>query len=237
MIKKKKILSIVPARANSQGIKNKNIIKLRNKPLIYWPIKALKNSKYVDETIVSTDSKNIKNIAIKLGAKVPFVRPKKFATNTAKSFDVVKHAINFYLKKGKKFDYVVLAEPTSPLTTSRDIDMAIKLLNKKSNKADPITSISETINTNPFFLVKLSRNRLLKPYLKKFHDERRQDIPKVFYFTGNFYISKVQSLLKYKSFYQKRTLGVVSEKWKALEIDDIYDLISAEAIMKFKNIR
>ena len=237
MIKKKKILAIVPARANSKGIKNKNIIKLKNKPLIYWPIKALKNSKYVDEVIVSTDSEKIKKIAKKFGAKVPFIRPKKLATNTAKSFDVVKHAINFNLKKGKKFDYVLLAEPTSPLTTSIDIDKAIELLEKKSLTADSITSVAETVNANPFFSVKLSRYQLLKPYLKKFHDERRQDIPKVFYFTGNFYISKVKSLLEYKSFYQKKTLGVVSEKWKALEIDDIYDLISAEAIMKLKNFK
>ena len=55
MINKKKILGIITARAGSKGIKNKNLIKVNNRPLIYWPIKALKKSKYVDQFILSSD--------------------------------------------------------------------------------------------------------------------------------------------------------------------------------------
>ena len=63
MINNKKILGIVTARAGSKGIKNKNLIKVNNRPLIYWPIKALKKSKYVDQFILSSDSKKNNEIS------------------------------------------------------------------------------------------------------------------------------------------------------------------------------
>ena len=71
---KKKILCIIPARGGSKRIKNKNIIKFQNKPLIYWTIKAAKKSKYIDKIIISTDSPKIKAQAEKFGMKIPFLR-------------------------------------------------------------------------------------------------------------------------------------------------------------------
>ena len=72
MIKKKKIIGIIPARIGSKGLKFKNIKKLNSKPLIYWPIKTLKNLKFIDKIVVNTDSNKIKNLSIKMGAEVPF---------------------------------------------------------------------------------------------------------------------------------------------------------------------
>ena len=96
---KKKVLCIIPARKGSKGLKNKNIKMLNKIPLIAWSILVAKKCKQIDEIIVSTDSIKISKIAKTYGAKVPFIRPKKFATDKSSSFSVLKHAIDFFKKK------------------------------------------------------------------------------------------------------------------------------------------
>ena len=97
-MKKNRCIAIIPARANSKRIKNKNIKKLFNKPIIYYPIQAAKNAKCFDEIYVSTDSKRIANIAYLLGAKVPYMRPKKLSNDKASTISVVNHLIKFLIK-------------------------------------------------------------------------------------------------------------------------------------------
>ena len=134
MINNKKIIGIVPARIGSKGLKFKNIKKLNSKPLIFWPIQSLKKSKYVDKIVLNTDSRKIRNIGIKMGAVSPFLRPKHLASDNSKIADVIIHTIKFFQKKKIFYDYLLLLEPTSPLTTSRDIDSAIEVLEKSSKK-------------------------------------------------------------------------------------------------------
>ena len=96
---KKKVLCVIPARKGSKGLRNKNIKKLNKIPLIAWSILTAKKCKLIDEIIVSTDCPKISKIAMKYGANVPFIKPKKFATDKASSFSVLKHAIDFLKKK------------------------------------------------------------------------------------------------------------------------------------------
>ena len=93
-----KVLGIIPARGGSKGIKNKNIVSIGNKPLIYWTIKNAIKSK-LNKIIVSTDSIKIKKIALGYGADVPFLRPKNISHDSAKTIDVAIHSINFFKKK------------------------------------------------------------------------------------------------------------------------------------------
>jgi N-acylneuraminate cytidylyltransferase/CMP-N,N'-diacetyllegionaminic acid synthase len=231
LIKNKKILAIVPARSGSKGLLNKNIKILNNKPLIYWPIQAVKKSKYIDKAILSTDSKKIQKISLKYGIGSPFLRPKKISLDKTPTFEVIKHAINFFSNQNTFFDYVVLLEPTSPLTTSDDVDAAIEKLHKNKKKADSIVSVSENVNQHPDFNVKVKKNGMLTKFITK-QVKRRQDISKVFFFDGSLYISKTCSYLKNKTFFHNKTVAFVSPKWKSFEIDDIVDLICVEAIMK-----
>ena len=98
-----KILGIIPARAGSKGLKDKNILKLNKKPLIAWSILAAKKSKVLSKVIVSTDSLKISRIAKKYGAEVPFMRPAKYSGDNAKSSDLIIHALNFFIKKKNSF--------------------------------------------------------------------------------------------------------------------------------------
>ena len=113
---KKNILAIIPARGNSKVIIKKNIVKILGKPLIYYTIKEAKKSKFITDLVLSTDSKEIKKIAEKFGATVPFLRPRNLSTDFIPSLPVIKHATNFMEKaKGLKYDYILMLQPTSPL--------------------------------------------------------------------------------------------------------------------------
>ena len=114
MINGKSILAIIPARGGSKRMPRKNIVNLEGRPLIAWTIEAALRCLFIDEVMVSTDDDEIAEVSKKYGAKVPFIRPTALATDLATSIDVVEHAINFYADTfGKKFDYVILLQPTS----------------------------------------------------------------------------------------------------------------------------
>jgi CMP-N,N'-diacetyllegionaminic acid synthase len=96
-----KILAIIPARSESKGITEKNIRLLNNKPLMAYSIEAAKESEVFDKIIVSTDSQEYAEEAIKLGAEVPFLRPEELAKDTTPMFDVIQHAIESLKSKLK----------------------------------------------------------------------------------------------------------------------------------------
>ena len=205
MINKKKILGIVPARAGSKGIKNKNLIKVNGYPLIYWPIKAFKKSKYVDQFILSSDSKKISKCANEYGCDTPFLRPKSLSKDKSSSIDVVLHALNFFKKKKLIFDYIVLLEPTSPLTTYKDIDNALQYLYKNRDIGDSIVSASQNLNYHPDFNFKIKKNKLIS-LKKKLYAKRRQDLSKMYFFDGSLYISKVSSIYKKKNILSQKNI-------------------------------
>ena len=100
--KKYRILAVTLARGGSKSIKNKNITKINGKPLIYYTIKEAKKSKLISRYLVSTDDKKIASVCKKLGADVPFLRPKKLSTDKARAVDADAHALEFLREKKEK---------------------------------------------------------------------------------------------------------------------------------------
>ena len=156
------ILAIIPARKNSKGISLKNIQKLNGIPLLEYTIKAAKNSKKISRIILTTDSEEFADIGKKLKVEVPFIRPKKLATDNASSLDVVNHVLTF-LKKNENYqpDIILILQVTSPLRTSLTIDKSINLLKKTNSTSD--LGVSE-IKQNPSLAFILQNNNFLKPF-------------------------------------------------------------------------
>lgn len=235
MINGKNIIAIIPARGGSKGLPGKNIKELCGKPLIAWSIESGLGSKYIDEVMVTTDSEEIAGVAREFGASVPFIRPAELASDTATSFDVIDHAISFYANNlHKKFDYIVLLEPTSPQRDEEDIDRAIEQLLSNS-QASAIVGICKTESQNPAFLVRKTSDNIIVGYENQdMKILRRQDIGDVYFFEGSVYVSATDAYLSRKTFYHERTLGYEVPKWKSLEIDDLDDFVMVEALMKHK---
>jgi CMP-N,N'-diacetyllegionaminic acid synthase len=235
--KNKTFLAIVPARSGSKGLPDKNIKNINGKPLMAWSIEAGLKSKYVDKLIVSTDSKKYSLIAERCGADVPFIRPDILSNDTSSRMDVIRHSLEKIKKEdGLVYDYIVFLEPTSPLTTSYDIDKAIEML-LSTAKAESIVGVSLSEASHPSFLVELKQGFLnFINQEQKSQVVRRQDLNSLYFYDGTLYISEVSKYME-KEFYHEKTLGYVVPKWKSLEIDDIDDFIMVEAIMKHKGYK
>lgn len=229
MYKNKRFLAIIPARGGSKGIPNKNIIDICGRPLIAYTIEAGKKSKYIDETMVSTDSEVIKVIAEQWGANVPFLRPEKLSNDTAKSIDVVFHAMNFYKKNGIDFDYVVLLQPTSPLRTFEDVDKAIeKLINCDG---ESLISICEA-DENPVLMRTVQDEKLKEVISFGGENLRRQDLPTFYIFNGALYINSYNMLVTKEKFIDDDTIPYVMDKENSVDIDTMLDAKLVEVILK-----
>jgi CMP-N-acetylneuraminic acid synthetase len=227
MIKKHVLWAIIPARSGSKGLINKNITLFFKKPLLVHSINFAKKLKFVDKVILSTDSKKYKNIGLKSGAEVPFLRSKKTSKSDSMEEDVLEDIrIKLVKKKKTSPDYVVWLRPTCPL---RDI----KIYNKAYKKFRKIKkSVCIVSRTDPriFF----SKNRKLIPLNKNFKNKsmvRRQDCKPAFkMFYGEFF--------KFPKKYDKKFLGkdvyfVEQDILCNIDIDTKDQLQAYEKIIKF----
>ncbi len=234
---KKKILALIPARGGSKGIPKKNIIDVGGLPLIAHSIKSAKKSKLINKVVVSTDSEEIAKIAKKYGVEAPFLRPTRIASDRSPIIDTILHALDWLESHGEKFDAVALLEPTSPLRKDNDIDNAIKILMKNYNKTDAVVSVGKVHLEHPLVMKIIDKN-FLKPFLpqgRKIH--QRQQLSRVYFPYGVIYLCKTSVLKKQKTFYPKRVMPYLIERWQNYEVDDIFDLICVRTIMQamYKN--
>ena len=232
MINGKRIIAIVPARQGSKGLAKKNIIDFLGKPLLVWSIEAARKSKYVDKLIVSTDSTDIAIVGEKNGAEIPFIRPSYLSEDNSTSIDVIYHAIEFMREKlGENFDFVVLLEPTSPLRTSEDLDLAFEKLVGSPN-ARSLVSVGESDSQHKTLQFNITESDFISlgSANNGFVHTRRQDLEKSYFLDGSIYISYTHTLFKLKSFVHGQTLTLSLPKWKNIEIDDEYDYAMALAL-------
>lgn len=123
-----KVFALIPARAGSKGVPNKNIRLLGGHSLLAWSIMAAKKSRLIDRVIVSTDSEEYAKLAIKLGAEAPFLRPSEISGDRSTDYDFVLHALNWFAENGGEPEYIAHIRPTTPLRNPKLIDEAIQLL-------------------------------------------------------------------------------------------------------------
>jgi CMP-N,N'-diacetyllegionaminic acid synthase len=235
MINGKRAIAIIPARGGSKGLPGKNVKVLCGKPLIAWSIEAGLGSQYIDEVMVTTDSEEIATVAREFGASVPFLRPAELASDTATSIDAVKHVIDFYERElQKKFDYIVLLEPTSPLREKNDLDVMIEKISMLGDEYDAIVSLGE-VHAHPSIMKKMNGNGI-EPYAKNLQmTTRRQDNDVAYFPYGVGYIVKMKTFIEEKTFYPKLTTHHLIKRYQCYEIDDIYDFLAIENIMNFES--
>jgi len=212
---KKRIVAIIPARGGSKGIPHKNIIDLAGRPLISYNIEAAKNSYNIIDVYVSTDDKEIAAVAVKYGAKV-IERPLELATDKAKSEEALLH-----FAENVDFDILVFLQCTSPLTSTEDIDNAIKVyLDGNYDSA-----LSVTLDHGGFlcgsFLWDKDGNSINYDYNNR---PMRQDFKMAYRENGAIYITSKENLLKYKNRLSGRVGLYIMPSLKSYEIDDMNDL-------------
>lgn len=226
MFNKKRILAVIPARGGSKGVPRKNIKLAGGKPLIVWMIEAAKKSEYIDRIILSSDDQEIIATAKSFGCEVPFIRPSELAQDESSSSDAVIHALN----KIPGYDYVMLLQPTSPLTIGEDIDGCIKLCIRSNAKS--VVSVTEP-DKSPYWMFKMgSHNKLESVLGGEYLQKRRQDLPEIYMPNGAIYIAESHWFLDHKSFYSDSTSGYVIPQERSLDIDSDIDFELFEVVLE-----
>lgn len=226
-----KNLAIIPARAGSKGIKDKNIKLLNGKPLMSYTIETAIESKIFDEVMVSTDSKEYANIAKEYGAKVPFMRSGELSNDTASSWDVIRNVIDKYKEIDKEFDTVALLQPTSPLRVAQDIVDGYKLMNDKS--ANSVIGVCE-VDHSPHWMNTLPEDNSMKNFINpKFIGLPRQKLDIYYRINGALYIIKIEYLMKTHNIYENKSYALIMDKIRSIDIDEEIDFKIAESLIKY----
>ena len=169
-----KTLIIIPARKGSKGLKNKNKKIFNGKPLYQWPIIAAIDSKIADTIVLSTNDDEIIRMSKKFEDKIKIIkRPKKLSSDTSSSYEYIIHTLQKLKKEKLFYSYLIVLEPTSPLTDKEDIKSVYKTLILKNNTS--VVSVQKNIKCHPDFNYKLSKYQNLKA-LNNQTNLRRQDI-------------------------------------------------------------
>lgn len=223
-----KCVAIITARGGSKRIYKKNIKEFCGKPIIAYSIQAALESEIFDEVMVSTDDKEIAEVAQKYGAKVPFFRSPKTSDDYATTKDVLLEVVDTYKKMGKEFEYMCCIYPTAPFITSDKLRQAFDAL-IINNGEQTMTVVQYSfppqrcniINGDGVLEYKFPENRL----------RRSQDLQAWYHDAGQFYFYDVQKFIKVDGMCEKIIPVVVSE----LEVQDIDNEIDWQiAEMKYR---
>ena len=224
MFKKKNVIAIIPARSGSKSIKNKNIIKFKGKPLIFHTIEYAKKSKIIDEIVVTSDSQKYLNLIKKFKLKYSVKRSKKLSGDNVQDYPVVKDSLlrseNFFKKK---FDYIILLRPTSPLREKNLIKESLKILhnNKKGHSVRAVQKSKQ----NPYRQWKYDRKkRFITSFIKQINEPYnlpRQKLPYFFFQTGDIETVRRSTVIK-GSISGKYVLPIIIKK-KYHDIDNPED--------------
>lgn len=224
------IVALIPARSGSKNIKHKNIRLMNGKPMIAYSIEQALNSKYVTRVIVSTDSEDYRDISIKYGAEVPFLRPDSISGDRALDIDTFLHAAN-WLKLNENYDVDIFVHlrPTHPIRDSKDIDNMIEKLLSDA-KADSIRSVSPAEET-PYKMWFMGEQDILSPVLTcptipEAYNSPRQYLPRVFTQNACIDVIRAETITKKMSMTGDKILGYMMDY--DFDIDSEEDFLKAE---------
>jgi nickel-dependent lactate racemase/CMP-N-acetylneuraminic acid synthetase len=227
---KKRVLAVIPARGGSKSIPKKNIKDIAGKPLIAFSIAEALRAKTLSNVIVSSDDEEILEIARKYGAETPFLRPKNLATDDALAIDVMAHAIKeCERQEGKKYDYAVMLQPTTPMRKAEDIDEAVEKL--ISSNADSVIGVVNVGAIHPHRMKKIVKEELIDYDDEGTENLPRQKLPPVYIRNGAIYAAKRDVIVESKSFKGKKCLAYLMPEDRSVNIDSSLDWLLAETLM------
>ena len=221
-------LAMIPARAGSKRLPNKNHREFLGKPLILWTIEFALAYPGFDKVLVSTDSPEVANLARGSGVDVPWLRPAELATDTATSLDVVAHAVKALASEGFNFERVALLQPTSPMRLTQRWDEAMAYLDQGAAAAIGVCPAM----THPYWTYFMAPNNELAPCFPDGLSKRSQDLPMACIPNGALYLCNINALFKHRTFTPPGARGVLcSELVESIDIDTEEDWMRAERLI------
>jgi pseudaminic acid cytidylyltransferase len=229
-------ICIIPARGGSKRIPRKNIKNFLGKPIIAYSISVALNSGLFEEVMVSTDDTEIANIAIELGASVPFLRSLKNSNDFATTFDVIEEVVNNYKEIGREFENICCIYPCAPFVAEKKIkDTYDTLLAQCFDTVFPVIKYGFPIQRS-LQMNDIGQINFIYP---EHALTRSQDLPPSFHDAGQFYWLNVKACMNKKMIVTTNTGSLEISELEAHDIDNEIDWKIAELkyqILKNKNI-
>lgn len=218
-----KVLAVIPARGGSKRFPRKNVYPLRGHPLIAYTIKAAANATKLTDWLVSTDDEEIAKVAKRYEAPVPFLRPTNLAGDNDRNNRVVRHAMEFMeTQTGRRYDMLVLLQPTCPIRTAAHIDEAVDLL-----WASPLETLASVLGPikkrDPN--IKAIRGGELVPYNE---NEKATDWDAGYIYNASIYAMKRDYFLRENIFVSQRSVPFVMDRFHSADVDEKIDALVAE---------
>lgn len=218
-------VAIITARGGSKRIPRKNIKDFCGKPIIAYSIEAALKSGCFEEVMVSTDDNEIKDIAIRYGAKVPFLRSEETSNDYAVTQDVLMEVLDTYKNNNHNFEYACCIYPTAPFITADTLKKSMNILCE--------TNCDAVIPVVPFSfppqrgMVILEDNRLMFKN-PEYALTRSQDLETIYHDCGQFYCINVDSFFRQKKILMENTNPIVLSELQVQDIDNETDWKLAE---------
>lgn len=223
-------LAIIPARGGSKRIPKKNIKNFCGKPIIAYSIEAALKSKCFNEVMVSTDDKEIAEIAIKYGAKVPFFRSKDTSNDFSTIADVALEVLGQYERTGRRFQYLANIYATAPFVTENDLKKAFEKL-KNSNNSMIMPLLKFSYPPQRSYIIDEKRIATFRD--KQYITARSQDLEPLYHEVGQYYIYKVEDYVKNKGVFHEDILMTEVTEMQMHDIDSEEDWQVAEFKYKY----
>jgi pseudaminic acid cytidylyltransferase len=217
-------LAIIPARGGSKRIPGKNIRDFLGKPIIGYSIKAALDCGLFDEVMVSTDSEEIAEIAVRLGAHVPFYRSHQASDDFATTISVVKEVINSFRIIGEEFAKLCCIYPTAPFVTPSRLCQAYNILVENDcDSVFPIVPFSYPVLRG----LRIERG-LIRSVWPEFKITRSQDLESYFHDAGQFYMANTDQILVQNAMWTDNSYPIILTELEVQDIDNEVDWKIAE---------
>lgn len=225
-----KPIAIITARGGSKRIPKKNIKEFLGKPIIAYSIEAALSSGIFDDVMVSTDSKEIADIAEKYGASVPFMRSEATSNDYADTSDVLKEVLEKYKELGKEYSEFCCIYPTAPFITGEKLCASYRML-KDRNVYNVVPMVSFSFPPQRGVII---REGLTQPVDPIGIEQRSQDLEEILHDAGQFYWCKTAEFYKNGNLLYNHTVPYVVSELEVQDIDNLTDWALAE--MKYKKM-
>lgn len=218
------IVAIITARGGSKRIPCKNIKSFCGKPIIAYSIEAALKSELFDEVMVSTDDKEIADIAKQYGANVPFLRSADTANDFADTSDVLKEVLFEYNKLGKRFEFFCCLYPTAPFVTAQKLKNSFELFQNDN--------VYNVVPMAPFSFPPqrgmIREKDFVKPFSPQDIEKRSQDLQVILHDSGQFYWCKTKAFLDNPNILYNHTAPFIVSETEVQDIDNQSDWELAE---------
>lgn len=220
-------IAVIPARGGSKRILRKNIKLFCGKPIMAWSIEAAKASRLFDHIIVSTDDREIAEVANQWGAEVPFMRPSVLADDYAGTGPVIAHATQWALDQGYDVSAVCCIYATAPFIRAEDLMQGLNLLQSGAwDYAFTVTDFAAPI----FRSFRKSCEGGIEMFFPEHFATRSQDLPTAFHDAGQFYWGRTVAWLEGRRVFDRCSIPLLMPRWRVQDIDTTDDWERAEIV-------